>query len=81
MRIQEPTLRALAAAGSISELVAQRVEPGDGWVLLVRVGTMEAPLEKQRGGSRVFRSLDALAGLVESLGQLDLTVKLGAACG
>ncbi len=76
MRIQEPTLRALAAAGSICELVAQRVESGDGWVLLVRVGTMEAPLEKQRGGSRVFRSLDAVAGLVESLGQLDLTVKL-----
>ena len=76
MRIQEPTLRALAAAGSISELVAQRVDSGDGWVLLVRVGTIDAPLEKQRGGSRVFRSLDAVAGLVESLGQLDLTVKL-----
>lgn len=78
MRIQEPTLRALAAAGSISELVAQRVESGDGWVLLVRVGTIDAPLEKQRGGSRVFRSLDAVAGLVDSLGLIEFVVKLRA---
>lgn len=74
MRIQEPTLRALAASGSICELVAQR--SGDGWVLLVRVGAVDAPLEKQRGGSRVFRSLDAVAGLVDSLGLVEFAVKL-----
>ena len=78
MRIQEPTLRALATAGSISELVAQRVDSGDGWVLLVRAGAVQAPLEKQRGGSRVFRSLDAVAALVDSLGMIEFAVKLRA---
>ncbi len=80
MRIQEPTLRTLAATGSVRELVAQRVKSGgDGWawVLLVCVGTIEAPLEKQRGGPREFKSLDALAALVDSIGLADLTVRLG----
>ena len=80
MKIQEPTLRALVTAGSVRELVAQQVNSGDGsvWVLLVRVGTIEAPLERQRGGHREFKSLDAVASLVGSLGLMELAVKLGA---
>jgi hypothetical protein len=39
MRIQEPTLRTLAATGSVRELVAQRVKSGgDGWELCQIIG-------------------------------------------
>lgn len=80
MHIQEATLRALAATGSVRELVAQRVRSGDGWVwvLLVRAGVNEAPLERQRGGAREFKTLDAVAALVDSLGESELTVRLNA---
>jgi len=78
MHIQEATLRTLAATGSVRELVAQQVRSSDGWVwvLLVRAGLNEAPLERQRGGTREFKTLDAIAALVDSLGVRVLTVKL-----
>lgn len=78
MRIQEATLRTLVATGSVRELVVQRVRSGDGWAwgLLVRTGMHEAPLERQRGGVREFKTLDAIAVLVHSLGGSELTVKL-----
>ncbi len=77
MKIEESTLRALVATGSVNELVAQRVRAGDGcvWGLLVRVGSSEVPLEKQRGGARQFKTLDAVAGLVDSLGEDLMTVR------
>lgn len=66
------------AAGSVRELVAQRVNSGDGsaWVLLVCVGTIEASLEKQRGGAREFKTLDSVAKLVDELGLSGVTVRL-----
>ena len=78
MQILESTLRTLAAAGSVRELSAKRVKSGDAWawVLLVRIELLEAPLEKQRGGVREFKSLDAVATLVDSLGVRELVVKL-----
>lgn len=78
MHIQEATLRALVAAGSVRELVAQRVSRGDrlAWVLQIRAGTNDSPLEKQRGGVREFKSLDAVATLVDSLGVCDFMVDL-----
>ena len=74
LRIQEQTLRALVAAGSVSELTAQRSQAG--WVLIVRVGTGHTPLELQRGGPREFKSLDVLAALVESVGLANFSVTL-----
>lgn len=81
MQIQEATLRALVDAGSVRELVAQRVSRGDGfaWVLQVRAGINEAPLQKQRGGVREFKSLDAVAALIDSLGGSELIVRLNGA--
>lgn len=78
MRIQEATLRTLAASGSIRKLVAQRITTGNGWawVLLVHIGSSESALEKQRGGVREFKSLDAIAVLVDSIGHNEVTVKL-----
>lgn len=78
MHIQEATLRTLAATGAVRELVAQRVKSGDiwVWVLLVRAGANEFPLERQRGGAREFKTLDAVAALVDSLGGSELIVKL-----
>lgn len=80
MHIQEATLRTLMATGSVRELVAQRVTSGDSWtwMLLVRAGANEVPLERQRGGTREFKTLDAVAALVGSLGGGELTVKLNA---
>ncbi|MFI8380711.1 hypothetical protein [Pseudomonas sp. NPDC079086] len=72
--IQEQTLRALIAAGSVSDLTARRSQTG--WVLMVRVGSAEAPLQLQRGGAREFKSLDAVANVVESLGLEQLSVRL-----
>jgi hypothetical protein len=78
MHIQEATLRTLAATGAVRELMAQRVKSGDiwVWVLLVRAGANEFPLERQRGGTREFKTLDAVATLVDSLGGSELIVKL-----
>lgn len=75
MRFQEPTLRALVAAGAMPELVALQVNPG-GWQLLVRIAESEVTLEKQRCGVREFRSLDAIASLVASLGCSGFSVRL-----
>ncbi len=72
LRIQEQTLRTLIAAGSVSELTAQR--SNGGWVLMLRVGTVDTPLELQRGGAREFKSLDVLASLVESIGLASFSV-------
>lgn len=78
MKIEEPTLRALVATGSVNELVAQRVttDVGSAWVLLVHMGVTKAHLEKQRGGAREFKSLEALVALVDSLGRSDFIVRL-----
>lgn len=74
LRIQEQTLRTLIAAGSVGGLTAQRCQAG--WMLVVRVGTVDAPLQLQRGGTREFKSLDVLASVVESLGGENLSVRL-----
>jgi hypothetical protein len=42
---------------------------------MVRIGMEECPLEKQRGGAREFKSLDAVAALVDSLGLTGMSVR------
>lgn len=70
MKILEPTLRALAEAGSVKEVIAQRSSTGNGctWQLLVVMDTTEEYLQLQRGGIREFKTLDSIASLIISLG-------------
>lgn len=70
MKILEPTLRALAEAGSVKEVIAQRSTTGSccTWQLLVVMDTTEEYLQLQRGGVREFKTLDSIASLIISLG-------------
>ena len=70
-----PLLRQLIAAGAISR-VTFKATPG-GFVLCARVGLGEEVLEAQRGGARLFRTLDTAARFIYELGlglfEVDLT--------
>jgi len=70
-----PLLRRLVAAGAISH-VTLKATPG-GFVLCARVGLVEEVLETQRGGARLFRTLDTGARFIYELGlglfNVDLT--------
>jgi hypothetical protein len=84
MRI--PKLQVLAEAGVVRDVVARyQSEPG-GWTVRVtyasRTGERLAVLERQRGGTRVFATLDAVARGLAGLGlpafQVDATGLTGA---
>ena len=61
MQIQK--LKVLAEAGAVREVEA--IPEADGWVVWItyatRHGERTEPLERQRGGARVFATLDAVA--------------------
>jgi hypothetical protein len=59
-------LRQLIAAGAVSR-VTFRATSG-GYILCVRIGLDEQILEAQRGGARIFRTLDAGARFIHGLG-------------
>lgn len=59
-------LRQLIAAGAVSR-VAFRATSG-GYILCARVGLGEDILEAQRGGARLFKTLDAAARFIHRLG-------------
>ena len=61
-----PVLRQLIAAGAVTR-VAFRATSG-GYILCARVGLGEEVLEAQRGGARLFRTLDAAASFSYDLG-------------
>lgn len=65
-QIDTPALRELAFAGAISRLVARGVHGG--FQLVVQIGLDERVLRTQRGGPRLFRSLDAIVPYMKSLG-------------
>lgn len=61
-----PVLRQLIAAGAVSR-VTFRATSG-GFILCVGVGLGEQILEAQRGGARLFKTLDAAARFIHGLG-------------
>lgn len=71
--IGTPILRELANIGAVSRLVALRVDGG--YILSVSYGSFVKTLSAQRGGVRIFRTLDALAAYVEGIGVATLELQ------
>ena len=65
-------LRVLIEAGAVREVVASYQAEGSGWTVVLtyasRSGERRAGLERQRGGLRVFATLDAAARCLAGLG-------------
>ena len=70
--MQVPKLRVLVEAGAVREVVASDQAEGSGWTVAFtyasRSGERRAGLERQRGGVRVFATLDAVARCLAGLG-------------
>lgn len=65
-------LKVLVEAGAVREVAASYQAEGAGWTVQVtyasRAGARTEVLERQRGGVRVFATLDAVARAVAGLG-------------
>ena len=77
--MQEREARLLIDAGALRGCTAAPapLSPGRWVVLLHRPDGRAEPLERQRGGERVFASLDSAAGAARGLGFGQLVVNLG----
>lgn len=67
-------LRQLVRAGAVSQVVLRATFGG--YILCARVGMEEDILEIQRGGARIFKSLDAAARFTHRLGLAAFEVDL-----
>jgi hypothetical protein len=72
--VATPVFRELCRSGAITHLTAKGV-PG-GFVLIARIGLEDKALHAQRGGARIFKSLDALAKYAARLGFIAMSVDL-----
>lgn len=70
--MQLPKLKVLAEAGAVREVEVFHDAAADGWIVRVthatRGGERREVLERQRGGARVFATLDAVARCLAGLG-------------
>ncbi len=64
--ISTPILRELVLARAARAIRAKELP--NGFVLTVQIGSDEKQLSAQRGGGRIFKTLDSLARYVESIG-------------
>ena len=84
--MQIPKLQVLIEAGVVRDVVARHQSEPGGWTVQVtyasRTGERREVLERQRGGVRVFATLDAVARNLAGLGlpafQVDATGLTGA---
>lgn len=76
--MQLPKLKVLIEAGAIRK--AEALPDGDGWAVWIvhatRGGERREALERQRGGARVFATLDAVARCLAGAGLSGFAVKL-----
>ena len=76
--MQIPKLKVLVEAGAVRE--AEAMPDGDGWTVEVtyasRGGERREALERQRGGLRVFATLDAVARALGAAGIDEFRVNL-----
>lgn len=72
MSIKEADLRRYITAGIVQEVRA--IKAPDGWLLQLQLQHELATLQRQRGGPRVFKSLDKLAQLLERAGLASFAV-------
>ena len=66
MPIEEADLRRYIAAGIVQELWVAKASGG--WLLQIQLQDKLETLQRQRGGPRVFKSLDKLALMLERAG-------------
>ena len=70
--MQVPKLRVLVEAGAVREVEVVHDKAAGGWTVWItyarRQGERRAVLERQRGGVRVFTTLDAVARALAGLG-------------
>ena len=70
--MQIPKLRVLIEAGAVRDVAASYHAEGSGWTVAIthatRHGERREGLERQRGGLRVFATLDAAARCLAGLG-------------
>jgi hypothetical protein len=71
-----PFLRQLVEEGLAGQLIARGV--AGGFLLVMSTKGAEQVLSAQRGGPRVFRRLDTLAGFLKNLGANEAEIELGA---
>ena len=79
--MQVPKLKVLVEAGVVREVAVSYAADAGGWTVQVtfatRAGERREVLERQRGGARVFATLDAVARGLAGLGlpafQVDAT--------
>ena len=76
--MHQPKLRTLATAGTIERVIAK--SDSGGWVVLIQHKTLAGlhiePLERQRGGTRVFSTLDAAAHCLAGAGLSEFQVNI-----
>ena len=70
--MQLPKLKVLAEAGAVREVKVSYATGAEGWTVAItyasRHGERREVLERQRGGVRVFTTLDAVARCLAGLG-------------
>ena len=70
--MQVPKLRVLVEAGAVREVEVSYATDAEGWTVQVtyasRAGERREVLDRQRGGVRVFATLDAVARSLAGLG-------------
>jgi hypothetical protein len=70
--MQLPKLKVLAEAGAVREMEVSYATGAEGWTVAItyatRHGEQREVLERQRGGVRVFTTLDAVARCLAGLG-------------
>jgi len=74
--MREPILKHLVQTGKAGQVVLRSTEYG--FVLLLRDGDVDDPLEAKRGHTRHFKKLDTLVGYLRELGVRSAVLELEA---
>jgi len=72
--IGEREARALAQAGAIRS-VSIEPAPGDGWVVVLRIGMEERPLMSTRKQVRIWKRIDAVVRWLADMGIAEAVVR------
>jgi hypothetical protein len=76
--MQVPKLKVLIEAGAVREVAVSYAADAGGWTVQVtyasRRGEQREVLERQRGGVRMFTTLDAVARCLAGLGLVEFRV-------
>ena len=76
--MQVPKLKVLVEAGAVRAVEASYATDAAGWTVAItyasRTGERREALERQRGGARVFATLDAVARCLAGLGLTEFRV-------